>query len=211
MITLDVEQGSPEWFAARLGIPTASNFSKIITARGAKGDQERQYMNELLAEWLSGEPEESFNGHYMQQGRELEAEARDYLQFRLSMDIKQVGLVYKDERKLVSASPDGIISEDEGCEIKCPKGSTLVEYAMQNKLPSIYVPQVQGGLWVTGFKRWKFLCYHKNITPMLITIERDEAYIKLLSNAVNDFIGRMLEKREKLFAMGYRPASEEAA
>ena len=34
MIILDHEQGTEEWFAARLGKPSASNFSKLITATG---------------------------------------------------------------------------------------------------------------------------------------------------------------------------------
>jgi hypothetical protein len=34
MIILDLEQGTPEWLQARLGIPTASNFGNIITPTG---------------------------------------------------------------------------------------------------------------------------------------------------------------------------------
>ena len=34
MIIEDFEQGSPEWFAARVGIPSASIFDKLITSKG---------------------------------------------------------------------------------------------------------------------------------------------------------------------------------
>ena len=31
---IDVEQGSPEWFKARVGLPTASRFSEILAEGG---------------------------------------------------------------------------------------------------------------------------------------------------------------------------------
>ena len=79
MITVDCIQGEPEWFMARLGIPTASEFGKIITP--AKMEPSRSadtYINKLVAEWLRGKPDESFQSDWMKRGLAVEEEARDF-------------------------------------------------------------------------------------------------------------------------------------
>ena len=52
MIILDHEQGTEEWFAARLGKPSASNFGKLITATGKPSTSADGYINQLIAERL---------------------------------------------------------------------------------------------------------------------------------------------------------------
>ena len=52
MIILDHEQGSEEWLAARLGKPSASSFSKLITQTGKPSSSADGYINELIAERL---------------------------------------------------------------------------------------------------------------------------------------------------------------
>jgi hypothetical protein len=54
MIILDHEQGSPEWLAARLGKPSASCFSRLITNSGKPSSSADGYINELIAERLTG-------------------------------------------------------------------------------------------------------------------------------------------------------------
>ena len=56
MIVLDCQQGSEEWYRARLGIPTASNFSAIITPKGkpTASETRTRYLHKLLAEWALG-------------------------------------------------------------------------------------------------------------------------------------------------------------
>ncbi len=212
MIILECEQTSPEWEQARLGIPTASEFSKIVSPTGKASTQATVYMNKLLAEWLSGKAQEHYTNGNMDHGHEVEDEARDYLEFQTDLEIKKVGFVYMDERRLVGISPDGLIEPTAGCEIKCPMGSTQIKYLLANKHPTEYVPQVQGSLWVTGREHWKFISYHKDLPPLILHVERDEKYIKTLSTMVNNFIGKMLEKREKLIEMGFEPAEiKEAA
>jgi len=58
IIEYDIEQGSERWLQARLGIPTASAFDKIVTSTGKASTQSNAYMNKLLAEWLTGRPSE---------------------------------------------------------------------------------------------------------------------------------------------------------
>ena len=198
MIIDNSEQGTPEWFAARRGRPTGSNFSKIITSTGKASTSAKAYMNELLAEWLADKTYDSDNkSEWMERGNELEAEARSLYEFRFNVDVEQVGFCSHDTL-LCGVSPDGLVGDDGLVEIKCPKHSTHIGYLLAGKLPSGYVPQVQGQLWVTDRKWCDFISYHPDFDPMIIRVERDEKYIASLSAEVTKFCETMLELRGKL-------------
>ena len=77
MIIHPAEQGSAAWSEARLGIPTASEFSRIITPGGKLSKSRDGYLAELLAEWALGEPVSDFMGtDWTERGHILEGEAR---------------------------------------------------------------------------------------------------------------------------------------
>jgi predicted phage-related endonuclease len=198
MIELDCIQGSDEWFTARLGIPTSSKFKHIVTGLGAASKSAPGYMNQLLADWLAGCPTDDFKGnHWTEQGNEREDTARAAYEFTTGNEVRQVGFVYLNKEKLVGASPDGLTGDDGCLEIKCPKASTLVGY-YGGGLPTKYVPQVQGQLWVTGREWCDFYVHHPDLYPFLIRVERDEAYIKILAEGVASFTEKMLARREEL-------------
>jgi len=218
MIIHPAPQGSPEWLAARLGIPTASNFGKILTASRNPSKQADAYMNTLLAGWLAGQPVDHETTVWMERGNELEAEARLSYEIQTGQDVEEVGLVYLDERRNVGASPDGlftlspvqwayneedagidykVVGKCAGLEIKCPKASTLVTY-YDKGCPAKYVPQVQGQMWVCELEWVDFYAYHPDLKPYLSRVERDEEYIRLLAEAVEAFNNRLSQRREEL-------------
>jgi len=198
MLILECEQGSDAWFAGRLGIPTASTFDKIITPTGKASTQAEGYMNRLLAEWLMGKPVDIEKSEWMLRGNELEDQARCYHAFTEDVQVQKVGLVYRDEVKMVAASPDGLIGEDGGLEIKCPAPWTHVGYLLGGKCPTDYIPQVQGNMYVTGRNWWTFLSYHPDMEPMMVKVERDDEYIQTMDKMLNEFISKLLHRREKL-------------
>jgi len=108
-------------------------------------------------------------------------------------------LCWHDESKKVSASPDGLIPAiKKGLEIKCPKLSTHLKYLDDGILPTQYIPQVQGSLYVTGYDTWDFLSYYPGQDPLLLTIERDEKYIENLRTAIHGFnekLNKIVEER----------------
>ena len=75
LITLDCEQGSEEWLAARLGIPTATGIKNIVTQSGQKSSGWVSYLAELIAESIEG-GSDGFKSSDMQRGNELEPRAR---------------------------------------------------------------------------------------------------------------------------------------
>jgi len=201
MIILDVDQGSEEWFAARCGIPTASCFDKIITSTGKSSTQNKGYCNKLVAEYFMGDKINVEQSEWMSRGVELEPEARDYYEFQTDIEMSEVGLVYKNDRKMVSCSPDGL-SGERGLEIKCPAPHTHVEYLLADKLPAKYVAQVQGSMWVTGLKQWDFLSYHPDLPPLLLTVDADDVFHAALDELMKIFINSILTNRNIISDIG---------
>ncbi|MCK5605058.1 YqaJ viral recombinase family protein [Candidatus Pacearchaeota archaeon] len=205
MIIENFEQGSPEWFAARVGIPSASVFDKLITSKGALSTSRQKLIYKLAGEKVLGEKEEGYSNGAMQRGIELEPEARSLFELITGKEVKEVGLCYYDERKDRSCSPDGLVGTGmtlmEGLEIKCPELATHVEYLMGNKLPTKYFAQVQGSMYITGLEKWYFMSYFPSMKPLIIEIVRDEIWIAKLSKALDDLVVE-LDETHKLLIEG---------
>ena len=150
MIIETFPQLSDEWFAARCGLPSASNFKKILTTTGNKSKQSIAYMRQLAGERIIEKKEESFQNAAMRRGIELEPEARNFYEFRNDIEVQEIGMCYKNKRRLYSCSPDGLVEESGCIEIKCPSLAVHIGYLSDNKLPSDYFQQVQGQLFKIG-------------------------------------------------------------
>ena len=198
MIIWEGEQGSEEWLKARLGIPTASEFDKIMTTKGAISTQRQKLIYRLAGERLTGIVPTNYASAAMQRGTELEPEARAFFELITGHRVDLVGLCYKDEKRDTGCSPDGLIGEDEGVEIKCPNVETHIEYMVKGVLPTAYLQQVQGSLFVTGRKRWHFFSYYPSMKPFHLIVERDELWIAQFSKILADFNKELDETYKQL-------------
>jgi hypothetical protein len=187
MRIIECEQGSPEWLLARLGVPSASSYSKLITTTGRASAQADAYINQLVAERLTGEPTFFQVTDPMQRGMDLEPFARHAYEMETGNLVIQVGFLMHDTLE-AGASPDGLIGENGGLEIKCPSGHTHVEYLRDNVLPTKYFQQAQGCLWISGRDWWDFMSYHPRMEPLIVRVFRDEQFIKALECAVIDAV-----------------------
>lgn len=187
MKILELEQRSPEWYAARKGIPTASEFDKIITTDGKQSKQRTKYMYHLAGERLGGIVDESYQSFAMIQGIEKEAEARSLYEL-LNEPVKEVGFCVSDCGRF-GCSPDGLIGEEGGIEIKCPLMSTHVEYLLkcQEEMPSDYFQQVQGSLLVSGRKWWDFVSHYPGLKALIIREEPNDVFQRLLKRELELF------------------------
>lgn len=198
MIILDIEQGTDEWFNARLGIPTASRFKDIITpAKGDKSKSYKNYMYELIAEKLTKGKEDFFKSEWMERGNEIEPLARSSYEFLHDVNVQEIGMILNNDRT-IGISPDGLIGDNGGLEIKCPKPSTIVKYMLAGDLPLEYKPQVMGSLWVSEREYWDFFAFHPHMDYFQLRVYRDESYIKKMDQHINDFVDEMLESYEKI-------------
>jgi hypothetical protein len=186
------EQGSPEWFAARVGIPTASEFSTVMAKGkdGGKSVTRRTYMLKLAGEILTGEPMESYTNVHMERGREMEAEARSAYELMRDVDTLQVGFIVNGDK---GCSPDSLIGEDGGLEIKTALPHIQVERLLKGELPSEHKAQVQGNMWVTERKFWDFVSYCPRLPLLIVRVPRDDGYIATLAGAVKAFNEELAE------------------
>ena len=187
MREFNMEQGSDEWFAKKLGILSASNFSKVCTTSGKPSSSADAYIDELIQERVTGKRIEGFVNDAMLRGAELEPEARNHFSFMTDIKVREVGWCVHDDIQ-AGCSPDGLIvgspnrmKRGEGLEIKCPLWKTHCGWLRKGKLPTQHKLQVQGSLFITGYERWHFYSYHPDFDEQLhIVVERDEKIITAL-------------------------------
>lgn len=195
MEIIDCIQGSEEWFAARCGVPSASNFDKIVTSKGEPSTQAKKYMYKLAGESVSGIAEETYKNAAMERGTILEDEARQLYQIINDEEVKQVGFC-KEEG--YGCSPDGMVLFQGMLEIKCPSAAVHVEYLLKETLPTTYIQQVQGQMLVTGSKWCDFMSYYPGIKPFIIRVERDEPFISKLKSELDKFCAELKSVIERI-------------
>jgi hypothetical protein len=187
MRLIDCEQGSEEWLKARLGVPSASNFSKVLTTKGTPSTQAKSYVDALVAEAITGESTYVKVTDAMQRGTELEPYARDRYILETGNQVQEVGFCLHNDYQ-AGASPDGLIGDDGGLEIKSPLGGTMVSYLRGGRLPSKYFQQVQGCMYITGRKWWDFMAYHPDMKPLIVRVDRDEDFISCLDETLRKVV-----------------------
>lgn len=186
-------QGTEEWFKCRLGMLTASE-AQAISANGAGL---KTLVNKLVAERLTGKIEQGYMNSDMQRGKDLEAEARNAYELETNNSVIQVGFCKLDD--YVGGSPDGLINEDGGIEIKCFSDSKFVDYMFSEKVDTGYEWQCQYNMFVTDRKFWDYVVYNPNFKKSLIIkrINRDEVAIEKIKAGIETgkaMIKTMIEK-----------------
>ena len=204
------EQGSPEWLAERLGHCTASNFAKILLPVEKKETAKEKvtrtkYIRKVLAERLTGkEVDEYFNRH-MERGNEQEPQARFDYEALTGNIVEEVGFL-KHESLMAGASPDGLIDNDGGVEIKSVLSTTQLATIDAGKFPKEHTAQIQGNLWITGRQWWDFVSYSPDLPAPLnvyvFRVKRDEDYIARLEKDVITFLGEVEGLKNKLLPNG---------
>ena len=186
----NIDQGSDEWIQLRLGVATASNFDKIITAGGKQSTTLEKYALQLATDKMLTTPEPSYKNEAMIRGTELEPLARETYQEETFNIVEQITMFLSDCGNF-GYSPDGLVGDDGLIEIKCPKATTHFQYIIDNKAPADYWQQLQGGLWLSGRKWIDFVSYHPDFKTkqlFIIRVERDETYIAKLAELANKVI-----------------------
>lgn len=183
MRVLNHEQGTQEWLTSRLGCPSGSGFDKLITSTGKPSTQSEGYINQLIAELITGKPTEFKVTEAMERGTELESMAREFYELASGNEVQEVGFCMHDVLRC-GVSPDGLVGEDGGLEIKCPAPHNHVAYLREGKLPTKYKQQVMGCLWVTGRDWWDFVSYHESMPALIVRVHRDEDFINALATEV---------------------------
>ena len=225
MIILDAAPGSPEHMAARLGIPTASMASKLVTPKKLQRSAgASDAVNRWVAEWVTGGEDEEWRGTYWtDRGTALEPQARAFFELQTGHQVEDCAFIWRDEKRDCGCSPDGIVrgygaAADKagivrgdiagGLELKCPKLATHLKWLDQpDEVPSDHWLQVQFSLWVTRLPRWWFMSWAgwPNVPPLIVEVEPDDATQGALDDVMPEVLGAIARKREWLLSCGVEP------
>jgi hypothetical protein len=209
IIHTEFQQHSLEWLTARAGVPTASEFDQLVTPKWEirKGQMVESYLAKKLAEAWMGGPLPGFCTLDMDLGTILEDEARPWYALETGREVQSVGFVTTDDGR-IGCSPDGLIGDDGGIEIKCPEPHTHTRYLINGGLPNDYAAQVQGSLYVTGRPWWAFLSYRRRFPKLLLTIEPERDAQAAIGDALAMFLDRFDRGMKRLEEMngGPRPS-----
>lgn len=158
----NVTQGTEEWHDLRRGMVTASTVGKLLTPSGKVADNEtsRGAIAVLVAERITGYSEPSYMNDDMARGVLHEPVARDRYAEHNKVAVKQIGFAVRDDWGFrIGASPDGLVGDDGGLEIKCPRAKTHINTIVRDQVPAHYMAQVQTSMLVTGRPHWDFVSF----------------------------------------------------
>jgi len=211
MKIIDCDQRSDAWFKARLGKVTASRVADVVAkTKTGWGASRANYMAELIAERLTGEPAEKFSNAAMQWGTDREPEARAAYEFRGDFDVAEVGFVDHPFIEMTGASPDGLVGDIGMVEIKAPNTATHIDTLLSQSVPGKYVTQM---MWQMGCceREWvDYVSYDPRLPDemrlFVKRIERDDAEIARLEGLVTEFLFELDTKLSALKAAYLRAA-----
>lgn len=203
MIIIDCQQNTTEWHTARLGKATASKFDKIITPGGEKSKQWEAYAHEILAEEMVGHAIDGYQSFDMTEGTRREEESVSYYELTKGVDTQRVGFITNNAGTL-GCSPDRLIGADGMLELKNPKHGTQAGYLLSDgKISKEYWPQLQGQLYIAERQWVDIMSYFPEMPELIIPVGRDEAYIKLMDEMLQEFIVKLGKKRSLAIEKGY--------
>lgn len=186
----DIEQGTESWHDIRRGVVTASVVGKLLTPtlKVADNDVSRALTATLVAERITGTTEPSFMNDDMMRGVLHEPIARDRYAEHHGVTVKEVGFLIRDDWGYqIGASPDGLIGDDGGLEVKCPRAKTHIRTIVADQVPAHYVAQVQTSMLVSGREWWDFVSFCAGLPMWTKRVHADPKWQAAIVDAVCAF------------------------
>lgn len=199
-----VEQGEPEWHAMRLGVITASRAKELISKgrdKKSAGEAAKTYQRELIAEICTANAKRS-GGRSSAWGHEFEDDCIGLFEFSEGIEVQRIPFVFGDERMRYGCSPDGLIGDLSGLEVKNPHNTAVyLDFVLNGEVKPEYIEQVQFSMFVTGRETWHFANHDPDMRKHMFhskVFERDEDRMKTYADAVEQFIYDMDSALAKL-------------
>lgn len=198
-----MEQGSQEWFMARLGKVTASRVADIVAKTKSGYSTSRQnYLAQLVLERLTQKPTETYSNSAMQWGTDTEPLARAAYEIKHDLMVSEIGFVPHPVIEMAGASPDGLVGDDGLIEIKCPNTATHIETLLNDTIKSEYKTQMQWQMACTGRQWTDFVSFDPRMPEKhqmkIIRVNKDKTVIQALEKEVNEFLTEVDKTIERI-------------
>lgn len=197
----DLNQGTKEWFEAKLGCITGTVLSDIVgTPKAREGA-----LYELLGETLTPSVDmEYVHESGMARGARLEPQAIEAFEYVTGKKVEKVGYCQREDEPRIAYSPDGIIGLTEDIETKCPEAKNYMKIVVNDEVPKEYVSQIVQGFCVNDdlMVRW-FVAYNPDISSYPIHIIKctREEYAEQVEEALAEQRKFLLELDDKINEM----------
>jgi len=196
-----IDQNSDLWFEKRLGSVGGSSIPAVLSkGKGNSPSKMRQsLLYKLASEIITGQVEESYSNKYMDRGHEYEPKARELYEFLTGSEVEQVALI-KSGTPRVHVSPDGLVGDDGGIEIKTMLPHIFIELLDTSRIDGYHIKQCQHFLMVSGRKWIDYLAYSPEMPdPIWIKrLFRDEEMIQLIEDRLVLFLKELDELLKKI-------------
>jgi putative phage-type endonuclease len=198
-----MEQGTQEWFMARLGKVTASRVADIIAKTKSGYSTSRQnYLAQLVVERLTQKPTETYTNAAMQWGTDTEPLARAAYEIKHDLMVSEIGFVPHPVIAMSGASPDGLVGDNGLIEIKCPNTATHIETLLNDTIKSEYKTQMQWQMACTGRLWTDFVSFDPRMPEKhqmkIIRVNRDESVVQTLEKEVTEFLAEVDKTIERI-------------
>ena len=199
----NVVQGTPEWFAQRLGKVTASRLADVMAKiKTGEAASRATYRAELVAERLTGKSAEGFTNSAMKWGTDCEPLARSAYEAETGMLVTEVAMITHPSIEMAGASPDGLVDAHGLLEIKCPDTKSHIATMLSGSVPAKYIPQVQWQIACTGRAWCDFVSFDPRLPEemrmFLRRVERDNTLIGSLEREVETFLAEIDDTLKQL-------------
>lgn len=179
-------QQTPEWRADRRKKITASRLGDVLAKEGTK--RREGYIQEIVWEILDVPDFDDDDKPWFRHGKTWEDEARRLYEWESGNDVRLVGSIQHPDYPFIAASPDGLINDDGGGEIKCRTSLSAHVEAMEKGPKGDYRAQIHGSIWITGRSWWDYISYYKPVANKIgdlqyITVRPDEVFIRRIEKA----------------------------
>ena len=208
---IDVEQGSDEWFVARLGKATGSRAADVLAGTGTLGSKKMSkepttrcnYRFDLALERISHKVQPGWQGNeHSNRGHEREAEAlASYEVFSANM-VRRTGFVQSLSCE-AGCSLDGDVGNFTGIvEVKCPIPAVHWETVRTRTVPQRYLGQLTHAMWITGARWADFVSFcpefESNLRLVVVHCERSDGLIRVYTWEVERFLAEVNSLEAKL-------------
>ena len=194
-------QNNAQWYGARLFHFTSSELHKLLTkpklGEGVSKTAETYIYDKIAEELTNGTCLDytQIDTKETRWGHDCEPAAREAYEKATGAKVDLCGFI--EYSPSFGGSPDGLVGDDGGIEIKCPYNSAVhARYLMMRKAEDLkalkpeYYAQIQGNLLVTGRKWFDFVSYDPRVQNpafqlMILHIPRDEKMITEIVEAIS--------------------------
>ena len=187
----NIQQGSTEWHALRIGRITSSRVKDIMKSDNLSVVDsliaEKECPDEHLWDAING-----YESDAMKWGSDHEAEAKQKYTEQTGIQLIDVAFCIHDVFDWLGMSPDGLTPDHTGAvEVKCPATKTHVKTIRMGGIPNDHKFQVQQYFLVNEKLQWlDFISYDPRFSPKPIyvsRIERNQIQLEL-DNTMNELI-----------------------